>query len=28
MAALEGHQSGLVKRMYRTLDFIEAGMPL
>jgi AcrR family transcriptional regulator len=28
MAALEGQQSGLVKRMYRTLDFIEAGMPL
>ena len=28
MAALDGPPSGLVQRMYRTLDFIEAGMPL
>jgi AcrR family transcriptional regulator len=28
MAALDGPPSGLVERMYRTLDFIEAGMPL
>jgi AcrR family transcriptional regulator len=27
MAALDGPPSGLVKRMYRTLDFFEAGMP-
>jgi AcrR family transcriptional regulator len=28
MAALDGPPSGLVERMYRALDFIEAGMPL
>lgn len=28
MAALDGPPAGMVQRMYRTLDFIEAGMPL
>jgi AcrR family transcriptional regulator len=28
MAALDGPPSGLIERMYRTLDFFEAGMPL
>jgi AcrR family transcriptional regulator len=28
MAALDGPPAEMVKRMYRTLDFIEAGMPL
>ena len=27
MAALDGPPSGLADRMYRTLDFMEAGMP-
>ena len=27
MTALDGHPSGLIHRMYRTLDFMEAGMP-